>query len=249
MLKSGLFAISFLLVSSTPSPAQISQSAALKQAMPNIITNQSVPERAAKSEVPKWLQSFEPRCPVSSIDLEPRLISGQTSDPLPSANKSLSVEEDKAAQEPILQSKAASVQPVRGPVPDTITQLVGGSFRFFKTISAPANTREIFIARGEMSAPPDFHTRGPWVRIKLTEFGTKNGITLNGLTKLNIISVNQGIMLVDDPAIEFIELRRDNFSDSTFVWDLALALDSTVQITCPDGSVIEKEPLGGLALR
>jgi hypothetical protein len=136
-----------------------------------------------------------------------------------------------------------------GVVPDRIKELVGGKLQFFKNVTIPANFDGVYIVRGTPTEVVDFRTRGPYLLIKLSARGRTNGASFGSHTEWTIKSANQGILLVDDPNIEFIELRKDTFADSTFVWDFMLALDNTIQVRCPDGSIIEKQPLGSLALR
>jgi hypothetical protein len=136
-----------------------------------------------------------------------------------------------------------------GVVPDRIKELVGGKLQFFKNVTIPANFNGVYIVRGTPTEVVDLKTRGPYLVIKLSEKVRTTGASFGSKTEWTIKSANQGILIVDDPNIEFIELRKDTFADSTSVWDFMIALDNTIQVRCPDGSIIEKQPLGSLALR
>lgn len=134
-------------------------------------------------------------------------------------------------------------------VPSTIDQLAGGKLQLFKRVDVRCNTKELYMVRGEVSDNLDLKTYGPYLRIKLNPAYADKNLMFDVQTEWKIRAVNRGIMLVDDPRIEFIELRKNSLEVSSFVWDLSIALDNAVQIKCADGSIIEKQPLGGLALR
>ncbi len=134
-------------------------------------------------------------------------------------------------------------------VPDTIEKLVGGKLRFFKSVQVAGKKNEIFLVRGVPTESVDMRTDGPYLKIKLRQAAAKKGKLFDSSTEWNIKSANNGVLIVDDPSIEFIELHKNEFKVSTFVWDFAIALDNTIQVQCLDGSVIERQPLGGLALR
>jgi hypothetical protein len=121
-----------------------------------------------------------------------------------------------------------------------LSDAVGYKLSVFKNIFIPAGDNTVFVSKGEIYGASIPKSVLDFIKIKLVQPAGSKGQTISTDTVWTIERVNQNLFTVNDPSIEYIELKGPG---DRYLIDLFNVLGNAIQMRSPTGAVITYKAL------